>query len=201
MLKLAASLACIAVLTGSVAAQADNVLPAETTLSKGQRVTSKNGLFHLIMQNDGNLVLYFGLWDPLKPLAFSTGTRNAGWYARMQADGNLAVYSNGRWAWQSGTGGHAWDMNYKLTLSEDGTLAIRLADSNGNGPVIKTLHTDYCPSAGGPAYVFPMRKYYGGTCVDSFTAPQQCGVAAQSNAFSLGGVLGRCSDNINIHGY
>lgn len=203
MKKFAISLACIAALTASAAAQAANVLRADTNLNMGERISSKNGLFHLIMQQDGNLVLYFGLFDPMAPRGFSTNTRKYGWIARMQSDGNFVVYSgdyNG--IWQSGTGGNPLDPNYKLTLSEDGTLAIRHSTNDFNGgTLIKSLYTDLTPTNGGPAYPFPMHKYVGAGCVDGHTTPLQSGYAARTYAMNAGYSLGRCSDNINISGY
>jgi len=200
MNKLALSLACIAAFTAPLAAHAGNILPAETTLSKGERVSSKNGIYHLIMQHDGNLVLYRGRFDPMLP-KWSTSTVNSGWYTRMQADGNLAVYSNGRWAWQAGTGGRAMDMNYKLTLGDDGVLAIRLAADNNGGTLIKNLYEDVSPYNGGPVFSYPMHKYPYGSCVDSFTAPMQSGRDARDAARAAGGALGRCSDNLNSANY
>jgi len=200
MKKFAISLACIAALAGSTAALAANVLPAETTLSKGQRVQSKNGLYHLIMQDDGNLVLYFGLFDPLQPV-WSSNTRNSGWYARMQADGNFVVYSNGQWAWQAGYGGRTMDMNYKLTVGDDGVVAIRLAADSNGGPILKQIVAHTTPYNGGPAYSFPTHSYSNGYCVDSGTWPVQSGAEARTVAFNQGKALGRCSDYVNVYGY
>jgi hypothetical protein len=203
MKKLAISLACFALLTGSVAANAANVLSADTNLNKGERISSKNGLYHLIMQHDGNLVLYFGLFDPLAPRGFSTDTRKYGWFARMQSDGNFVVYSgDNNGIWQSGTGGRPLDPNYRLTLSEDGTLAIRHHVTDPNfATLIKTLYTDLTPSNGGPAYPFPMHKYVGSSCVNSHTSPLQSGYAARTYAWNAGYALGRCEDNVNVYGY
>jgi hypothetical protein len=50
---------------GSAAFAKDRLSPSETLL-KGQSITSSDGRFALIMQTDGNLVLYMngrGLWD------------------------------------------------------------------------------------------------------------------------------------------
>ncbi|MDX8410274.1 MAG: hypothetical protein R8K46_00165, partial [Mariprofundaceae bacterium] len=78
----------------------------------------------LIMQLDGNLVLYNGSGHPL----WATGTRGQGAWAAMQTDGNLVVYSaDGRVLWAADTQGHpgSW-----LALQGDGNLVIYTADGN-----------------------------------------------------------------------
>lgn len=69
-------------------------------MNSGWYLTSRNGKFRLVMQGDGNLVLYSGsraLWH--------TGTNgNPGAYFLVQADGNLVVYSSANKAlWHSRT--------------------------------------------------------------------------------------------------
>ncbi|WP_326588058.1 FG-GAP-like repeat-containing protein [Streptomyces sp. NBC_01294] len=75
-------------------------IAAGTTLASGQELTS--GSSKLVMQADGNLVLYTKDGKPL----WATGTgNNPGARARMQSDGNLVVYAaNGTTAlWSSKT--------------------------------------------------------------------------------------------------
>ncbi|HEX3563918.1 MAG TPA: hypothetical protein VHU17_00985 [Acidimicrobiales bacterium] len=105
-------------------------------LQPGQSITSTNGLFQLVMQTDGNLVVYLvaqgdALW--------STGTQNnPGAVAAMQDDGNLVVYSEGGTAlWASGTTAP----NSTLALQNDGNLVIYGANSAGQYPVWSS-HTD-----------------------------------------------------------
>lgn len=199
MKKLVIALACVAALAGSAAVQAANVLPAGTNLNKGERIVSKNGLYHLIMQDDGNLVLYFGLFNPLKSIWW-TSTRSRGWYARMQEDGNFVVYSDHA-EWDARYGGHSWNPNYKLTVGDDGIVAIRsAADSNG-GPALVLLAEDKGSPNGGPAYAFPVHSWATGRCVDSLTYPAQSGFEARNIAFNSGRQLGRCADNVNVYGY
>jgi hypothetical protein len=109
-------------------------LPSSGTLGVNERITSCDGRFQLIMQGDGNLVLYKGgvtpLWhtvtggsagrkavvqadgnfvlytDANVPLWNSQSTKHAGSFVIVQDDGNLVVYSPDLVAqWNSGTGG------------------------------------------------------------------------------------------------
>ena len=105
-------------------------------LQPGQSITSPNGLFQLVMQTDGNLVVYLvAQGDPL----WSTGTSgNPGAVAAMQNDGNLVVYTeSGSALWASGTSAP----NATLTLQGDGNLVIYGSNSAGQYPVWAS-HTD-----------------------------------------------------------
>ncbi|HZH75013.1 MAG TPA: D-alanyl-D-alanine carboxypeptidase family protein, partial [Archangium sp.] len=79
-------------------------------------LVSNNGLYRLVLQNDGNLVLYGpdGVrWTPGAP---STGNQ------LVLQDGNLVLYdTSGKFIWQSGSGGNigAW-----LALQHDGNLVV-----------------------------------------------------------------------------
>jgi hypothetical protein len=89
-------------------------------LNVGQQLVSNNGLLNLIMQGDGNLVLYrtqFGqaLW------ASNTWGKPVN-RAVMQTDGNFVAYeAGGTPRWSSGTWGHAgaW-----VILQDDGNLVV-----------------------------------------------------------------------------
>lgn len=86
-------------------------------------VRSPNQRYRLVMQGDGNLVLYAGpraLW--------STGTAGtSGNFAIMQADGNLVVYRpDGSAAWSSGTAGNP---GARLYVQDDGNVVIYLGSS------------------------------------------------------------------------
>jgi hypothetical protein len=76
-------------------------LKSGETLFAGQSVWSANGSYRLIMQSDGNLVVYGpggALWS-----ARTTGA--AGARVVMQSDGNLVVYDQwNRPVWYTGTG-------------------------------------------------------------------------------------------------
>ena len=89
-------------------------------LTTGNQLTSTNGLLNLIMQGDGNLVLYrttFGI-----PLWASNTSGPPGVEAVMQGDGNLVVYSAAGVAlFASNTDGH---QSAFLLLQDDGNLVI-----------------------------------------------------------------------------
>ena len=102
-------------------------------LATGQQVGSCDGRFALVMQTDGNLVLYMGttpLWHThtnglggyaawmqgdgnfvlyrrdATPLFNAATAGNAGARLAIQNDGNLVVYTGSKALWQSGTSGH-----------------------------------------------------------------------------------------------
>ena len=95
-------------------------------LKTGEELTSANGLYRVLLQDDGNLVLYQGpvaLWstDTWKVSLLSKPTR-----AVMQNDGNFVLYSATNVpSWASGTGGTAAD---HLVLQDDSNLVIYAAD-------------------------------------------------------------------------
>ncbi len=67
-----------------------NSLPAGSRINPGGMFTSNNGLARLVMQYDGNLVLYDGNWNPI----WHASTHgHPGAFAVFQTDGNLVVYS------------------------------------------------------------------------------------------------------------
>ncbi|MBV2152383.1 hypothetical protein [Kitasatospora sp. SUK 42] len=71
----------------------------------------------MIMQSDGNLVIYHG-----NTPVWATGTNNCGYKAVMQSDGNLVVYSaNGGFCWALGTNGHP---HARLTVSDNGAVFV-----------------------------------------------------------------------------
>ncbi|WP_159401048.1 hypothetical protein [Streptomyces sp. NRRL B-24484] len=81
-----------------------SVLPSGQSLKPGQSLV--DGEMALIMQGDGNLVLYLvGPYGNHGPALWSSGTYgNPGAYAVIQADGNFVVYRQGR----SDPGGALW---------------------------------------------------------------------------------------------
>ena len=90
-------------------------------LTPGQRLTSLDGRFNLILQTDGNLVMY----DPHNRAIWSSnsnGHPNVS-EAIMQPDGNLVIYENGSnpyWATQ--TSGDASQPS--LVMQSDGNLVM-----------------------------------------------------------------------------
>lgn len=95
---------------------ADRLLPGQR-LNKGESLISSNGQYTLILQYDGNLVLYGrgrALW------ASNTNGRAVD-YAIMQSDGNFVIYGYPAAVWASGTVG--WSNAY-LIVQNDGNVVI-----------------------------------------------------------------------------
>jgi len=89
----------------AVPAQPDRLLPNQGLLP-GQSIASADGRFHLVLQWDGNLVLYAPGNVPL--WASNTADHSDVWDVVMQGDGNLVIYNvHGHALWASNTAGHA----------------------------------------------------------------------------------------------
>lgn len=96
-----------------------------------EKISSPNGMYTLIMQNDGNLVLYnskCGI-EPRCALWSSGSYRTKGQYfMAIQPDGNLVIYTGKppatveRHIWHSNTYGRL--DNYFLAVQNDGNLVI-----------------------------------------------------------------------------
>ena len=92
-----------------------------TTLTAGEKLSSRSHTFDLIMQGDGNLVLYQGS----KALWYSNTAGDNGASVTMQGDGNLVIYLNGVAKWSSNTVGFSRDY---LRLQNDNNLVIYQGD-------------------------------------------------------------------------
>jgi hypothetical protein len=92
-----------------------STLYAGQELTAGQQLWSSNGEYEVVMQGDGNLVLYQGgtaLWA-----TYTSGDN----HVIMQGDGNLVVYSaNGVAQWNSGTSG----ANFYVVIQVDSNFVI-----------------------------------------------------------------------------
>jgi hypothetical protein len=106
---------------------ADVVVEPGTVLDAGDFVDS--GTVTLIMQDDGNLVLYQdgGVGNPNQAL-WSSKTSGDN-YAIMQDDGNFVIYpaAGGAAVWASNTSG-----NNVLDVQQDGNVVIYPADHIGD---------------------------------------------------------------------
>lgn len=95
-------------------------LRPDERLSTGQSRTSCDGRFTLVMQGDGNLVLYQGgaaLWA-----TNTNGPGNGNYSAVMQGDGNFVVYRDGsRVVWASNTERNA---GASLAIQNDGNVVV-----------------------------------------------------------------------------
>ncbi|AGA28044.1 S8 family serine peptidase [Singulisphaera acidiphila] len=96
----------------------NNTLLPGKQLNPNQLISSPNGRFQLLMQTDGNLVVY----GP-SGAVWSTNTGgHPGAVVLMQTDGNLVVYNNsGTPIWSTGTHGRA---GAYLVLQNDGKLKL-----------------------------------------------------------------------------
>ncbi len=116
-----------------------HMLPAGSALEPGSFITSPDGRFSFVFQNDANVVLYYAggghapgvRGQPVWAMQTVGGIYG---YApdrlEMHADGNLAAYGldddhNARW--QSGTGGRGAPP-YRLVARDCGDVAILDAD-------------------------------------------------------------------------
>lgn len=99
-------------------------LTTDQRLDIDNEVTSGNGRLRLIMQGDGNLVLY--RTDDGKPLWASNTAGTPASYAIMQGDGNLVVYdADGAPYWATSTNGNPGAF---LVVQDDGNLVIYSVD-------------------------------------------------------------------------
>jgi len=92
-----------------------------------EELTSFNNKYRLIMQTDGNLVLYEN--NTLVWKTDTYGTDTAPYKLVMQGDGNLVIYGNTKAVWSTGTSGKGTGP-YKLVMQGDGNLVIY--DKNGS---------------------------------------------------------------------
>jgi len=94
----------------------DTRLDAGQRLNPGWQFQSVDRNYTLVMQTDGNLVLY----NRSGPV-WATGTNKAGSEVEMQSDGNLVVYAPGHIAtWATGT----FHQNSALVAQTDGNFVL-----------------------------------------------------------------------------
>lgn len=92
------------------------VIDAPYTLGPNASVSSDTA--RLIMQSDGNLVVY----DEFNIPRWASNTLNRGYKAEFQTDGNFVVYTrSGHPVWASETSGHP---GAKLAVQDDGNVVI-----------------------------------------------------------------------------
>ena len=111
------ALAVVFSFTIALPAFARDTLGSGQTLYEGETLKSPNGQYKLILQNDGNLVLYDG-----SKAIWSTGTqRKQGRKLVMQSDGNLVLYGIRGPVWATNTSGN---QGAYLKIQNDGNLVI-----------------------------------------------------------------------------
>ena len=98
--------------------------PATLVLTAGQSIESPNGRYRLVMQTDGNLVVY----GP-SGAQWATGTSVPHSYAAVQGDGNFVVYdrTDGSARWASRTSG----LYPRLAMQDDGNLILYAGSGAG----------------------------------------------------------------------
>ena len=123
--------------TVQVIAVSNDTLEPNTELRVNQRLTSANGSHYLIMQGDGNLVLYSSSARAL----WATGTNGSGAVrARFQGDGNLVLRNNaGSAVWSSKTAGSG---AVRLTVVNEGNVFLLNAAGNVVWQAIDTTPQD-----------------------------------------------------------
>ncbi|AXA91445.1 hypothetical protein [Massilia sp. YMA4] len=172
------------------------VLTAPQEMVVNQPYVSANGVYTLIFQSDGNMVIYKGpppyTW---RTAIWSTGSDvKQGRKAVMQTDGNLVVYdANNAAVWDSRTGQAQQNYAPFLTLNNDGSIQITSSNPKSNwssprDPAAPSTNPGGCTTA---------RQY--GICVfpnspSRFTSfVLACSMAeAQRMAAASGAVFGAC---------
>ncbi|MBT2385481.1 hypothetical protein [Streptomyces sp. ISL-11] len=96
--------------------KASRTYEAPFALGHNQSVSSDTA--RLVMQSDGNLVIY----DEFGRARWASHTVGQGWTAQFQTDGNFVVYTrSGRAVWNSRTAGHPGS---RLAVQDDGNVVI-----------------------------------------------------------------------------
>lgn len=138
------------VTAGAATAALPDTLATGGQLGAGQALGSSDGRYQVVMQTDGNLVVY----GPSGP-TWATGTFFGGSVLVMQTDGNLVMYAPGRGAvWATGT---LPSYDDRLVMQTDGSLVVHaggglaLWSSSGGRTVNRgnTLGTGQSLPAGG----------------------------------------------------
>jgi hypothetical protein len=95
-----------------------SVLAPDRALGVNESISSCNGLYTLVMQGDGNVVLY----GPSGAVWHSQTHGTAGQVVVMQGDGNFVLYDGaGKAVWHTGTHGNP---GATLHVEEDGNVKI-----------------------------------------------------------------------------
>ena len=96
-------------------------LVSHTEMYEGDYLLSGDGRFKLVMQGDGNLVIYkqgAAIWT-----SNTNGVDCTPYKLAMQSDGNLVIYGKNRPIWASDTNGQG-SHPFSLVMQNDGNLVI-----------------------------------------------------------------------------
>ena len=98
----------------------NNSITAESMLHKGESRTSPNGVYKLVLQTDGNVVLY-----KVESAIWKTNTSGQDIDAfKVKNDGNIVAYATGgNPKWSSGSNGKG-DNSTVLVVQDDGNLVL-----------------------------------------------------------------------------
>ena len=132
-----------------------NVLNAGQQLNVGDTLTSSGGNYYLILQTDGNLVLYpIGQYGQNALWATGTNGKPSQKACMQSSDGNFVVYdtmstdtTSANALWASNTVGHPGDY---LCCQDDGNLVIYTSD---NSPIWATNTVQSSSSSSGSSTV------------------------------------------------
>lgn len=114
------SLLLVALYTLPAHAGSSHILGSNQSLAKNGSIVSKDGRYKLVLQEDGNVVLYKG-----KTAVWSTKTQGkAVTKLTMQTDGNLVLYGFANKAVWSSKSVKGTAHTYKLFIQNDGNLVI-----------------------------------------------------------------------------
>jgi nucleoid-associated protein YgaU len=106
-------------------------------LEVGQSLTSNNGAYRLVLQEDGNLVLYAGEQSVWATATDGQDVKRA----EVQEDGNFVLYTPDKPVWASQTAGAD---NVRLVLQDDRNLVLYSGD---DAKWSSETHTDEVPAA------------------------------------------------------
>jgi hypothetical protein len=86
-------------------------------LNVDESITSQDGRFKLVLQADGNLVLYW----PNRPMWATNTVESGASAAKFQSDGNFVLYKDGTPIWASNTAGNPGAL---VVMQDDGNLVV-----------------------------------------------------------------------------
>lgn len=117
----------------------EDILAPGDSLRVGQAIYSRDGRNVLVLQDDGNLVLY-NLSEGERATWNSRTDGSSGQLLAMQADGNLVLYDrNWRAIWASNTNNHN---GAYMKVQDDGNLVIYPFRSDGRSGALWDSHTN-----------------------------------------------------------
>jgi hypothetical protein len=127
-----------------------NVITQKGSITSGQSIATSGREYRLVLQTDGNLVLY-NCWDTAL-WASNTNNSTASRVLTMQEDGNLVMYQNNVAKWASGTNGKGYGPYY-LIIQDNGNLVIYGRKTEGAIWATNTPGNNICDLSTPHAYI------------------------------------------------